>query len=342
MAKITRKIKKVGQKLKDLSGKAKKTLEKAIVIKKKKLPVKKVALGRPFKAIAVEEAKYFTHPQVKAAISQFPLEAPVSRITKAELPERYNKDIMVLMVRDPWWVYAYWDVRDATYQRLKHEIGSLFDTAKKALRVYDVTAISFSGLNAHRFFDIEIGHDAYNWYIDTGTPGRSWCVDLGLKLTDGRFITIVRSNVVTTPLDGPSRVTDEEWMVPEDLFVKLYATSVGLGGSPVKLKKPWLELQKRGLGSGGISSIGFSPMKKKEAYKRKFWLVVNTELIVYGATEPDAIVTVCGKPVTLKADGTFSLRFSLPDAKLVIPVKGKSSDGIDEITITPIVNKETK
>lgn len=218
--------------------------------------------------------------------------------------------------------------------------GGVFNTAKKVLRVYDVSFVHFNGSNAHRLFDIEVTSDADNWYVDTGGPGRSWCVDFGLKLADGRFITIVRSNVVTTPLDGPSWITDEEWMVPEDLFAKLYGRAVGLGGSPVRIKKPWLELRKRQIASGGLFSGALSPVKKKG--KRQFWLVVNTELIVYGATEPNAKVTVGGRPITLRPDGTFSLRFSLPDGKQVIPVHATSFDGIDERTITPVVTKETK
>jgi hypothetical protein len=70
--------------------------------------------------------------------------------------------------------------------------------------------------------------------------------------------------------------------------------------------------------------------------------VVNTELIVYGATESDAKVTVQGRPIKLRPDGTFSLRFALPDGKQVIPVAATSSDEAEKRVITPIVNKETK
>ncbi len=280
--------------------------------------------------ITVEEAKYFTRPQdalSKSALSN-------------DLPAKYDRDVIVLQVRDPWWLFAYWEVKDTTYRRLESELGNLFDSAKKVLRVYDVSYIDFNGFNAHRLFDIEVSPNAGSWYIDTSSSGRSWCVDFGLRLADGRFIMILRSNVVATPLDGPSWITDEEWAVPEDLFARLYATATGLGGSPVRLKKPWDQLRQRAFSSGGISSGLLSPVRKKG--QRNFWLIVNTELIVYGATEPDAKVTVCGRPIKLKADGTFSMRFALPDGEQVIPVNAKSSDGIDERTITPMVNKETK
>ncbi len=84
-----------------------------------------------------------------------------------------------------------------------------------------------------------------------------------------------------------------------------------------------------------------SPVKKIPG-ERNFWLAVNTELIVYGASEPDAKVYVQGKQVNLRHDGTFTMRFALPNGKQVIPVKAISSDSKEERAITPIVTKETK
>ena len=281
--------------------------------------------------VAVEESKFYTGPEAQA------VKRPA---ISWDIPSGYGRDEIVIQVRDPWWLHAYWELTPSTINRLSRELGDTFNSAKRGLRVYDVSFIVFDGTNAHHFFDIEVGNDANNWYIDTQGPGRSWCVDLGLKLADGRFITVVRSNVVTTPLDGPSWLTDEEWMIPDDLFARLYGMGVGAGSSPVGIKKLWQERLKREFASGVVTSPGFSPVKK--AQKRGFWLVVNTELIVYGATEPNAKLTVQGKAVDLRRDGTFSLRFTLPDGKQVIPVKAVSQDKIDEMTITPIVTKETK
>ena len=367
MAKIVKRIKKLSQRLKSISSKTKKALGKTVRLTRKKRVTRSLADSRDQFAklkvegklsLRVEEAKYFTHPENRITQGlpsqelggRYPeriaLPVPLKEgaySEKEDLPLKYEKDVIVLQVRDPWWLHAYWEVCEKTYQRLKNELSRLFESAKKILRIYDVSFINFNGSNAHRYFDIELNHNAQSWYIDTGGPGRSWCVDLGLRLSDGRFITIVRSNIVTTPLDGPSWVSDEEWAVPEELFARLYTSAVGLGGSPVKLKKPWEEFKMRSFASGGISSIGFSPGRKQEGERsRKFWLVVNTELIVYGATEPDAKVTVAGRAIALRPDGTFSLRFSLPDGKQVLPVKATSPDGIDERIITPVVTKETK
>ena len=283
--------------------------------------------------MAVQETKFY-HPEAKRMPRPMP----------EELPYRYGRDKIVLQVRDPWWIHAYWEVVGETQNRLKRQLGEMFFSAKMVLRVYDVSYIIFDGTNAHKFFDIEIKPEANNWYIDTAGPGRSWCVDIGLRLTNGQFIMMARSNTVYTPTEGPSWVTDEEWMVPDDMFARLYGMGFGLGrSSPVG--KAWQERIRRELYSGVLASPGIASLAspaKKIPKVRKFWLIVNTELIVYGATEPDAKVRVQGREIRLRPDGTFSLRFALPDGKQVIPVQATSSDGLEERAITPIVTKETK
>jgi hypothetical protein len=62
---------------------------------------------------------------------------------------------------------------------------------------------------------------------------------------------------------------------------------------------------------------------------RDFWFNVNAELIIYGATEPDAKVTLGGQEIKLRSDGTFSFRFALPDGKYDLPAVAVSADGTD-------------
>ena len=260
-----------------------------------------------------------------------------TRSMPQELPSSYDQDRIILQVRDPHWLHSYWELRAQTVEGLKNKLGEDFYRSKKVLRVYDVSNIIFNGFNANRFFDIVVNDFTNSWYIDTAGPGRCWCVDFGLMLPDGRFITIIRSNVAATPLDGPSWLTDEEWMIPDDMFARLYGMGFGLGrSSPVG--GAWQERIKQGLFSSGLSS---SPVVK-EVKERNFWMKVDCELIVYGATQPDAKVTVQGMPIKLRPDGTFTLRYYLPDGKQVIPVKATSADKLEERTITPIVTRETK
>lgn len=278
--------------------------------------------------LAVEKSKFSTPVAVKS-----------QRMALTDLPYAYGRDRIIIQVRDPWWIHAYWEIIGSTLDRLKKEIGGAFFSARRILRVYDVSDIIFNGKNAHRFFDIDVGPDASSWYIDTTEPGRSWCVDIGLLLSDGRFIMIARSNVVHTPLAGPSSVLDEEWMVPEDMFGRLYGMGFGFGKSSPG--KAWQERMRQALFSGVLSSPGASPVKKRPK-ERKFWMAVNTELIVYGATEPDARVYVQGKKISLRPDGTFTLRYALPDGKQVIGIKAQAADGLEEKSVTPVVTKETR
>jgi hypothetical protein len=62
---------------------------------------------------------------------------------------------------------------------------------------------------------------------------------------------------------------------------------------------------------------------------RDFWFNVNAELIVYGATEPDARVTIDGEAVVLRADGTFTLRFALPDGDYALRAEATAAHGED-------------
>ena len=61
--------------------------------------------------------------------------------------------------------------------------------------------------------------------------------------------------------------------------------------------------------------------------RRGFWFNVNAELIIYGATEPDATVTIGERKIRLRPDGTFSFRFALPDGDYRLPAAAHSSDG---------------
>jgi len=270
----------------------------------------------------------FSHPENARARSSMP----------QDIPYQYDRDKIVLQVRDPHWLHAYWELRSQTIEGLKQRLGDGFSRAKRVLRVYDVTNVMFNGSNANSFFDIQINDFANSWYINTNGPGRAFCVDLGLMLADGKFITILRSNVVQTPIDGPSWITDEEWMIPEDMFARLYGMGFGLGrSSPVG--GAWQERIKQGLFSSGLSS---SPVRKEVKESKGFWMKVDCELIVYGATEANAKVTLQGKPINLRPDGTFTLRFWLPDGKQSIPVKAVSVDNSEERVITPIVTRETR
>jgi hypothetical protein len=63
--------------------------------------------------------------------------------------------------------------------------------------------------------------------------------------------------------------------------------------------------------------------------KKGFWFNINAELILYGATEPDARVTIGDRVIRLRPDGSFSYRFALPDGEYHLPAVAVAADGDD-------------
>jgi hypothetical protein len=61
-----------------------------------------------------------------------------------------------------------------------------------------------------------------------------------------------------------------------------------------------------------------------------FWFNVNAELVVYGATEPDATVRIGERTIQLRRDGSFSYRFALPDGNYGLPITATAADGHDQ------------
>jgi hypothetical protein len=74
---------------------------------------------------------------------------------------------------------------------------------------------------------------------------------------------------------------------------------------------------------GGVSS----PFGGQVTAQKQFWFNVNAELVIYGATEPDAQVTIGGRPIRLRPDGTFSYRFALPDGAYELPIAATAAHG---------------
>ncbi len=256
------------------------------------------------------------------------------------IPTAYGDHRIVLMVKDPWWLYAYWEIQPSHERQVRSQLAPEdMSGLSSVLRVYDVTGREFPTQAANARFDISLSGLATNWYIHVDAPDRSFVVELGLLTKHGRFLLLARSNRVTTPRYGPSDVVDEEWLTTDENYWKLFgvAAGIGMGSSPVGFK----ELLERKPFSAAMFSPGlFSPVKAK--LPKGFWLWVDTELVIYGATDPKTQVTIQGQPVTLNPDGTFSTRMALPDGTQSIPVEATSSDQQDARTITTTVSRKTE
>lgn len=88
-----------------------------------------------------------------------------------------------------------------------------------------------------------------------------------------------------------------------------------------------------------MSGIGFA--SAPPARPRKFWLVADAELIVYGATEPDATVSIGGRPIKLNPDGTFRFQMSFQDGMIDYPIVAVAADGEQKRSIHMNFNRQT-
>ncbi|MEH2068877.1 MAG: DUF4912 domain-containing protein [Nostoc sp.] len=89
-----------------------------------------------------------------------------------------------------------------------------------------------------------------------------------------------------------------------------------------------------------MSGVGFSA-SAVPVRSRKFWLIADAELIVYGATEPDANVTIGGRPIKLNPDGTFRFQISFQDGLIDYPIVAVAADGEQTRSIQMKFNRET-
>ena len=260
-----------------------------------------------------------------------------------DLPKGYNKDRIVVMVRDPFWLHAYWEITRQAIQRAEAALSQDWHNCKPILRLLDVTSNDTTYSSETIIQDIEIHGGCNSWYINVKTPPRSYRIDIGYLAKNGKFYVLSRSNVVTTPRAGISDIIDENWSdLDNEKADKIYAMSGGFdpNSSSMELKQLFEERLRRPLGSSAITSFGsagFFPGKSRD-----FKFQVDAELIVYGSTDANSRVTLQGEPVKLRPDGTFTMRFSLPDSRQIIPAVAVSPDGVEERTIILAVERNTK
>ena len=181
---------------------------------------------------------------------------PFAHWSEPWLPRSYNITKLVLMVRDPEWVFVYWDLDVQKRKWVEYLFSKGY--ARTVLRIYDVTNIDFNGANAHHQWDIDVQIEALEWYVNLGSPNRAFIADLGVVDGQGWFHCLARSNAIRMPRNGPSEVIDEEWMSLD--FDEIYALSGGfrIGGASEQISSfAWATLF-------SPTASSFSSIKKKK------------------------------------------------------------------------------
>jgi len=172
------------------------------------------------------------------------------------IPHEYGDHVIRLMVRDPWTIYSYWEIKKDVEDSVRKEIAERGLAADKSiLRVY---AVPEGGTvqDVSPAFDLEVKEWVSSWYIHAGEPGKEWMVEIGILCTNGEFFCLSRSNAVRTPASGMSDICDEEWMCPEELYYKMFEASggKGFGESSLEVREMMERRLREWLSSGAISS----------------------------------------------------------------------------------------
>ncbi len=113
---------------------------------------------------------------------------------EVELPESYNETTVVLMLRDPSWAFAYWDLRESDLAEFRR--SETFEGL--VLRVYTMDETDTALESARQRFDIPVTLLDSRWYINL--PDQETVYRLALvALIDGAERELAISNAIAVP-----------------------------------------------------------------------------------------------------------------------------------------------
>ncbi|HVT28842.1 MAG TPA: DUF4912 domain-containing protein [Lacipirellulaceae bacterium] len=256
--------------------------------------------------------------------------------TEAKSPAH---DRLVVMVRNPYWLHAHWELSPQSVERAQSALGQHWHATRPVLRLFVVAADGATELQR----EIPIHGGVSHWYVDVQNPPQQYRMEIGYLTAGGQFYCLARSNSVTTPPAGTSDAVDENWADIDQNADRIFAMSGGYSqrGTSLELQELLEERLRRPMGNPMQTRYGGGASRVLvEASELPF--AVDAELVIFGVSDPHAHVTLQGEPVPLRPDGSFTVRMSLPDRRQVIPVISSSSDGVEQRTIILAVERNTK
>jgi hypothetical protein len=140
------------------------------------------------------------HPELAAP--------PADAASTREPPPTYGQSRVVLVARDPWSLFAHWDIQPVRRVEVLRGLGADGEHAEEVLRLYDTAAPHVS------FRDLVLPPGAARAHLDVPDAGRTYRVEVGLRTATGRFVPLATSNLATTPPAQPSYDTSVRWVAP--------------------------------------------------------------------------------------------------------------------------------
>ncbi len=220
------------------------------VMPKAKTSKRRMAKRRKRRTVRVRTTKADTKSKPTSMAVQAPSKVekpqPVFVDRGPELPNEYGEDKVVAMVRDPNWIYVYWDLSGGARQRLREAVA----ISTWVVRVYN--------LDDDIYEDVPVLLDGGNWYLPVAS-NTAYRVDIGVLDTEGRFHLAAGGRKVKTPPVGISEVVDDEWLILEDEFRRLMDISGTMSdrfaGSHFFSEIVTERHRGAGMHSGGVSSL---------------------------------------------------------------------------------------
>jgi hypothetical protein len=254
-----------------------------------------------------------------------------------------TKDRVVLMVRDSYWLHAYWEFTRQSVSRAQAAMAEHWYAAKPMLRLLELKSSATTNTATRVVREIEIHGGVNNWYIDVSDAPKTFCVAIGYLATDGNFFVLGQSNAVTTPRPGAVGTMDHNWADVAENSERVFALSGGYDDDSSvhsELRALFEERLRRPMGSPLDTRYGGGAARL--VTKNDFHFSVDAEAVVFGKTKPEAYVTLAGEPVKLRADGTFTVRVKMPDSRQVLSIVAYSPDGVEQRTTVLSISRNTR
>ncbi len=263
---------------------------------------------------------------------------------------------VVFLPRDPEWAYVFWQISESDREKAK-SLGA----SKLCLRLFDATGVGEGQLNQGTLREINVDSYSTEWYLPIPLANREYKVELGYKY-GFKWMSLAFSSVSHVPgsqpseqildkfvpfnLDAPqlepnSTIQSPQGQEVNGLHERLYKAATSFPKRRKVGSEEFMEdintanLQSNLTDSGaGQWASGLNESGAGIVKNRSFWLVADAELIVYGATDPSAKLTIGEEEVPLAADGTFRLQVPFRDGSQKYEIKAVDASGDQEKSIT--------
>ncbi|MFN5465084.1 MAG: DUF4912 domain-containing protein [Cyanobacteriota bacterium] len=296
-------------------------------------------------SLSTELVSSVVHP-VEAVANQ---PAPsLSDVSQAAAPTWVS-----LLSRDPQWASVCWSISPADRERALSAGGQ-----QLALRLTDVTDPSDLSGRPHILQEVIVDSGANEWHLPVPLGGRDYRVELGYRIPTGGWYSLAHSTVARIEAEAeiaiaafaPFSLMEEERAANQPsplpasgLHERLYQQASAARLRISQGSEAFHEQHDRltSAAGGHLSGVGGAWASGREASgagmpsrQRSFWLIADAELVVYGATDPAATLTVGDQVTPLSKDGTFRLHTAFPDGDQNYPIRALAADGEQQRSIT--------